>query len=454
MAPVSLITEHKAGKQQQQWKVVSGELVSTSAPANQQASGIRQLFVSAFLPVGYPDSVTPDYTGFIAWNTVQAISSYVRGVLSSHAVFKGVGVGSQAATALGAVFQFFVRDILGMAGGIIFAYAAGGNFDSNAKQWRLFADVMNDLAMALDLASPLIPGGFMIMASLGSVARAMVGMAAGATHAALTQHFATAGSNAADISAKADSRERATVIIGSLLGMAVTQRMAENVAAAWLFFAVLTWVHVWANIRALRCLVLSSVNEPRLKLLLQHYQDKEKVLTPLQVSGLESLLVPPLAAAWQAVTSSQQHALIAFGAQLSAALRRAAAAAEAAAGRVGRGTCPAGQQGLLLQQALQQQKAAADRQYLLLLTGKKQLAVEVVLHEAAGQQVQLRAYLHALQLATALHQAGSSGDTQQLLQRSEQWAVGSLPPFLAALQQHGWELVKLFLPRPEWTAEW
>jgi hypothetical protein len=26
---------------------------------------------------------------------VQAISSYVRGVLSSHAVFKGVGVGSQ-----------------------------------------------------------------------------------------------------------------------------------------------------------------------------------------------------------------------------------------------------------------------------------------------------------------------------------------------------------------------
>lgn len=33
--------------------------------------------------------------GFVMWNSVQAISSYVRGVLSSHAVFKGVGVGSQ-----------------------------------------------------------------------------------------------------------------------------------------------------------------------------------------------------------------------------------------------------------------------------------------------------------------------------------------------------------------------
>lgn len=45
----------------------------------------------------------------------------------------------------------------------------------------------------------------------------------------------------------------------------------DNVVAAWCFFLVLTWVHVWANIRALRCLVLSSLNQPRLKLLLQHY---------------------------------------------------------------------------------------------------------------------------------------------------------------------------------------
>lgn len=46
---------------------------------------------------------------------------------------------------------------------------------------------------------------------------------------------------------------------------------SENVLAAWAFFLVLTWVHVWANMRALRCLVLSSLNQPRLKLLLQHY---------------------------------------------------------------------------------------------------------------------------------------------------------------------------------------
>jgi hypothetical protein len=51
-------------------------------------------------------------------------------------------------------------------------------------------------------------------------------------------------------------------------------------------------------------------------------------------------------------------------------------------------------------------------------------------------------------------QAGSSADVQQLMQRSQQWAERSLPALLVALQRHGWELDKLFLPRPEWTAEW
>jgi hypothetical protein len=49
---------------------------------------------------------------------------------------------------------------------------------------------------------------------------------------------------------------------------------ADHTGAAWAVFLVLTWVHVWANIRALRCLVLVSLNESRLQLLIQHYLTK------------------------------------------------------------------------------------------------------------------------------------------------------------------------------------
>eukprot|EP00775_Hariotina_reticulata_P009237 gene9237-9402_t len=355
-------------------------------------------------------------TGFVVWNTVQAVSSYVRGVLSSHAVFKGVGVGSQAATALGAVFQFFVRDILGMAGGIVFAYAAGGNFDSNAKQWRLFADVMNDIAMALDLASPLIPGCFMLLASLGSVSRAMVGMAAGATHAALTQHFAAAGSNPADISAKAESRERASSIIGSLLGMAFTHKLADHVSAAWLFFVILTAIHVWANIRALRCLVLSSLNEPRLKLLLDNWETKEKMLTPHKVSQLESLLVPPLAAASEWITGRRRSS-VAYGNRLMTVLGKCAAAGAGARGMQKRLS-----NSQVLELLCKQQQSAADKQYILAVTGSRRKSAGV--------------------------------SDQELVASSQQWVKDSLPQFLAALQQHAWELDKLYLPHPDWTAEW
>ena len=62
-------------------------------------------------------------------------------------------------------------------------------------------------AMAMDLASPLFPRAFLAMACLGSLARAVTGVAGGATRAALTQHFARQ-SNAADIAAKEQSQAR------------------------------------------------------------------------------------------------------------------------------------------------------------------------------------------------------------------------------------------------------
>lgn len=81
----------------------------------------------------------------------------------------------QEATAVGAVFQFFVRDIMGMAGGVLFTFCSGSSFDSCAKQWRLFADIMNNVGMTLELASPLFPTYFLLLACLGKVAQSVTG---------------------------------------------------------------------------------------------------------------------------------------------------------------------------------------------------------------------------------------------------------------------------------------
>ena len=46
------------------------------------------------------------------------------------------------------------------------------------------------------------------------------------------------------------------------------------VLAAWLVFGVLTALHVWANVRAMRSLVLRSLNQPRLELLVTRWEDR------------------------------------------------------------------------------------------------------------------------------------------------------------------------------------
>lgn len=108
--------------------------------------------------------------------------------------------------------------------------------------------------LALELLSPAVPRAFLLLASLGSIARSITGdklqkkplllqhrmscrlslstqssypagVAGGASRAALTQHFATQ-QNAADISAKEGSQETATTLLGMLLGMLVLQLCA------------------------------------------------------------------------------------------------------------------------------------------------------------------------------------------------------------------------------------
>ena len=153
--------------------------------------------------------------GFQVWDSLQAVASYIREMLTQQAILKGVGVGKQDASALSAVTAFFLRDLSGMVGGVAFATIQGGSFDSEAKQWRFLADVANNVALALDLVAISLPRTFFLASlCLSSVARSIVGVAAGAARAALTVHFSKAN-KPADISAKEGSQEVATRVLVS-----------------------------------------------------------------------------------------------------------------------------------------------------------------------------------------------------------------------------------------------
>lgn len=61
--------------------------------------------------------------------------------------------------------------------------------DMNCKRWRLFADVVNDLAMCIELiVLPFFFDSALPILCVSTALKALVGVAGGATRAAITQH--------------------------------------------------------------------------------------------------------------------------------------------------------------------------------------------------------------------------------------------------------------------------
>ena len=133
---------------------------------------------------------------------MQGLCSYVRGSFATAALLRGVGVGAAAASPLSAAAAFLARDLTRHATGVLFALSHGGALDARAKQWRFAADCANGAGYVLELLSPALPRVlFVPVVCAAAVLRAFTGVAAGATRAALTAHFARQH-NVADVSAK------------------------------------------------------------------------------------------------------------------------------------------------------------------------------------------------------------------------------------------------------------
>jgi len=261
------------------------------------------IFSAMFLPEGYPMSVSSDYTEYQMYDTLQALCSSVTGTLSTTAVLKGVGVGNAEATAASATMRWLIRDGTGMIGRVMFATLCGSDFDNNAKTWRLVADITNDLAIMLEIMSALFPPEwFLLTVCVASVLYAVTGVAGGATRASLTQHFAVRG-NTADVSAKDGSQETAVGFIGMFLGMFVTWTLHDSFLGTWLVFLFFTALHLFANYRGVRCVVLPTLNRQRAEILFAHFDEKgttTPMLTATEVSRRECVI--PL---YRSATSTQ-----------------------------------------------------------------------------------------------------------------------------------------------------
>ena len=187
---------------------------------------------------------------------------------------------------------------MGMIGGLLFSYFASNYFDSHVKEFRLFADIINDIGLTLDVLSPHIRGNRrFLLSSFATLCKIMCGISAGATKSSITQHFSLRG-NMADLNAKEGTQETLVSLIGILLGIllarylhslgeySIEQREIEhdqlpsNVSRSdlfsWIIFFVLTMVHIWANFKGVKLLRLSTLNRERTGVVLESFIQDSK----------------------------------------------------------------------------------------------------------------------------------------------------------------------------------
>ncbi|KAF7348665.1 hypothetical protein MVEN_01385100 [Mycena venus] len=282
---------------------------TTSLAQYKRPAHIRliEFVAKVFLPAGYPSSVSPDYLRYQVFNALQAFCSSLAGLLSSRALLEGFGVGNAEATATHALLLTVLQDFFSRITTICAAYVVGPSLSPEAKTFRLLADVCNDAAIVLDTLSPLLinsaalpirlPGIRIAALCISGVLRAMCGIAAGGSKAAIAMHFATPISGAGDIgdlNAKDSSKETVLALLGMLVGSLIVPYLTTPSDTYTVLFS-LVGLHLFLNYVGIRGVVLRSLNRQRMSIVWDMYRETfdTKLASPTEVASLERIFQRP-----------------------------------------------------------------------------------------------------------------------------------------------------------------
>ncbi|KAJ3384418.1 hypothetical protein HDU84_002936 [Entophlyctis sp. JEL0112] len=169
------------------------EFRASAEPGQSTALSVRRFAEEAFLPVGFPASVSPDYAEYQIFDSLQAFCSNITG----RPIVSGLPHHSK--------------------------------LPADCKQWRFYADILNDAARFIEFAAPVFVSKpwFPVSACLATLLKALCGVTGGSTKAALSQHFAITN-NMADLHAKEGSQETVVGMIGMIGGAILLRLVGES----------------------------------------------------------------------------------------------------------------------------------------------------------------------------------------------------------------------------------
>ena len=186
-------------------------------------------------------------------------------------------------------------DLFGLLGGVLFSWNFGKAFGTDTKQWRLFADCMNDIALTLELTTPSIApllsnylnikNGtsiiFLIMICVRSIFKSFCGMSEGATTVAICKYFGLKDTET-DVLSKENFQKTFVTLMGIILRLLFTYTLRgeyekdnnnnnkfKSVITIW--FGLIILIHTISNLYAVKSLNLRTLNRERAIILISNY---------------------------------------------------------------------------------------------------------------------------------------------------------------------------------------
>ncbi|KAG9155912.1 hypothetical protein Leryth_004161 [Lithospermum erythrorhizon] len=207
---------------------------------------IPQIIKDFFLPAGFPESVSNDYLDYILWQFPTNVTGWICHVLVTSSLLKAVGVGSVGGTtaaASAAAIRWVSKDGIGAVGRLLIGGRFGSLFDDDPKQWRMYADFIGSAGSIFDLSTPLYPGYFLPLASLGNLAKAVARGLKDPSFRVIQNHFAIAG-NLGEVAAKEEVWEVSAQLLGLALGIYALD-------SSWISTSYPTLTSTWLSMRLL-----------------------------------------------------------------------------------------------------------------------------------------------------------------------------------------------------------
>ncbi|GBG88778.1 hypothetical protein CBR_g48395 [Chara braunii] len=248
------------------------------------------------LPSSFPDSVTDDYLTFMVWTFPTHVTGWAAHVLVTSSLFKAVGIGTgstSGAAAATAAIKWVTKDGLGAIGRLLIGGRFGVLFDDDPKQWRMFAEFVALVGNVLELATPLSPNNFLVLAASGHLLKAVARGLRDPSFRVIQNHFAKRN-NVGEIAAKEEVWEVGAEIVGLTLGVLLlnTPGVASSyweLAATW---AAIAAIHLVLRYKSLECLYFPYINRKRASIMVSQHLKDGRVLSPKECSAVENFLVP------------------------------------------------------------------------------------------------------------------------------------------------------------------